>query len=409
MKRIIYTILFSIFLISCTTTNVEQSSSKNISTTDNKKIAHQQLRKVFEKYAGLSVLEARGFSLDKLDSIDDGETMIGYLESFFIDKEGYPIDNCIYSFCDIYRFYENGEHVLYANGNWARDWYALKTRSSRVIKFRDEYGTKEELLAKGYVENETMFRCPFYGRWVVDPSDKSGYSFATGIWHDNGYRVGQCYMTPTLDRDVTISGNYRSEGKNYLVIGITDNTESIYTTAKIKESKKDYLILDLTYSQLSIDSCVKPILEAIKEMNPKEVLILISSFTSLYSEVLTAKVSESGLKVTKIGQPTKGANSYIWRYSKFAEETVQFKKFQITFKPFPDKKIEENVTKEGLGISPDYYTIGDRETIAVVNHIIGDSEFYLPTLDHGTGTISDTKYDANMMIYLGQKSWSKLE
>ena len=417
MKKFIYTLLFSIFLISCATIKVEHSTTESISTADNtftnntftnnNITAHKELRELFENYSHISVLIEKGFDLDKLDKINNWKEMKEYLESFFIDEDGYPIDNNFSML--FYSFYSGNieKRLLNPKGSAYKDLfrYELNSNRSRVIKFSDEYGTKAELLAKGYIENENMFRCPFYGRWVVDPSDRSGYSFSVGTWHENGYRVGQGYMAATLDRKVY---NYISDGNNYIVIGLTDNTELENTTEYIKQSKKDYLILDLTYSQLTKREYIQPILEAIKEMNPKKILILISSFTSLYSEVLTARLSESEVKVKKIGQATKSASFYnsndkeIWH-------SIDFDGFQIIYRAIPDKKISENVAKERLELCPDYYTIGDRETVAVVNHIIGDSNFYLPTLDHGTGTISDKKYDANMMIYLGQKSWSKLE
>lgn len=74
-------------------------------------------------------------------------------------------------------------------------------------------------------------------------------------------------------------------------------------------------------------------------------------------------------------------------------------------------KTEESVTKEGIGVCPDLYTVGDRETIAVIKHIIGNDDFYFnPNSYEVRGTyLGRNWFDANMMIYLGQKAWSTLK
>ena len=94
-------------------------------------------------------LVERGFDVHQLDNMKiDGE-MFEYIESFFrpnIEKGWLPLDNHhVFRIID-----ENGK------------WFTGSSYHKRVL-FSNEYGTKDELLKKGYVENETMFYYPSNG------------------------------------------------------------------------------------------------------------------------------------------------------------------------------------------------------------------------------------------------------
>ena len=100
-------------------------------------------------------LVERGFDIHQLDNMKiDGE-MFEYIESFFrpnIEKGWNALDN------------HHSLSIKDENGKWFMDQDYKKW-----VKFSNEYGTKDEMLKKGYVENETMFYYPSNGEkdWRV--------------------------------------------------------------------------------------------------------------------------------------------------------------------------------------------------------------------------------------------------
>ena len=132
-------------------------------------------------------LVERGFDVHQLDNMKiDGE-LWEYVESFFrpnIEKGWLPLDNHhMFSIKD-----ENG-------------WHASKTYR-KWVKFSNEYGTKDELLKKGYVENETMFYYPSNGEkdWRVGKWTWFNYD---GSW-SSSYSGTQCDFEgmKEIDKDI---------------------------------------------------------------------------------------------------------------------------------------------------------------------------------------------------------------
>ena len=97
---------------------------------DNKQ-AHKELREAFENYGLLPELIEKGFSLDKLDEIDDPVEMRDYLQPFFMDENGMPLDN--HATIEI-KYDINGYVYKMAN---------VKTKSTLCIIFSDVYGSKK--------------------------------------------------------------------------------------------------------------------------------------------------------------------------------------------------------------------------------------------------------------------------
>ena len=119
-------------------------------------------------------LVERGFDVHHLDNMKiDGE-MFEYIESFFRPNE------------------EKGWNALDNHHSFSlRDENGKEFRSKsykRAVKFSNEYGTKDELLKKGYVENETMFYYPSNGEkdWRVGEWSWSFINYKGKlIWADN--------------------------------------------------------------------------------------------------------------------------------------------------------------------------------------------------------------------------------
>ena len=100
----------------------------------------------------------------------------------------------------------------------------------KYVKFSNEYGTKDELLKKGYVENETIFYYPSNGEkdWRV------------GEWtnSNNGAKLNFDGMKE-INKGVSILATKKS-----YVIRFNDYFEN-NTFDKVSFQKKDYLIIDL--------------------------------------------------------------------------------------------------------------------------------------------------------------------
>ena len=284
MKKFIYTILFSIFLIGCATTNKVEYSADDI--------ACEELRKEFENYSQLPVLIEKGFDLDKLCEFDDAIKMKNYLQPFFIDENKMPLD----------------QHASIKIGD-----YEVRTRSQMVIDFSDEYGSKDELLKKGYKEDEIFY-----------------YPYFNGEWKD-GYRAGKKRMN---NGPIHISGyekNYSVNSEKALLIGLNnffikndvDDNEEYYN--EISKSDKDYLVLDLSYNQGGHYKSWFSLVESIHKMNPKEIFVLCSDRAiSLGDNAPSWIEAATKIKTTIIGYPTRGA----WKGGK-TSKVIKFKYFTI--------------------------------------------------------------------------------
>jgi hypothetical protein len=342
MKKFIYTILFSIFLIGCATTNKVEYSADDI--------AREELREEFENFSGLPQMIEKGFDLDKLCEFDDALKMRDYLQPFFIDENGMPLD----------------QHVSIKIGN-----YEVKTRSQMVIDFSNEYGSKDELLNKGYKEDEIFY-----------------YPYFNGEWKD-GYRVGKKRMNNWPIHRSGYEKNYSVNSEKALLIGLSDfrirndvdDNEEYYD--EISKSDKDYLILDLSYNKGGRYISWYSLVESINKMKPKEIFVLCSDRAfSLGDDAPSWIEAATNIKTTIIGYPTSGA----WKNIK-TSKVLKFKYFTINCS-INDNSINwkykwDNYNlpypTEGIGVTPDIYTNGNAiNSLEVVKHLISGDELSLP-------------------------------
>ena len=346
MKKFIYTILFSIFLIGCATTNVESNADD---------IAREELRKEFENYSQLPVLIEKGFDLDKLCEFDDAIKMKNYLQPFFIDENKMPLD----------------QHASIILSDKIGNSYEVRTRSQMVIDFSDEYGSKDELLNKGYKEDEIFY-----------------YPYFNGEWKD-GYRVGKKRMNNGPIHKSGYEKNYSVNSEKALLIGLNDffikndvdDNEEYYD--EISKSDKDYLILDLSYNFGGLYISWLSLVESINKMNPKEIFVLCSDRAfSLGDNAPSWIEAATKIKTTIIGYPTSGA----WKNIK-TSKVLKFKYFTINcnindnsyWHKLDWDKYNLPYPTEGIGATPDIYTNGNAiNSLEVVKHLIGDDELSLP-------------------------------
>ena len=317
---------------------------------DNKQ-AHKELRKIFENYSMLPEMVEKGFDLDKLDKIDDWKEMRDYLQPFFQDENGYPLDNHT-NIC--FRSLSNTNPETYST---------LDTKSSMFIDWTDEYGSKKELLKKGFNEDEIFY-----------------YPYFNGEWRD-GYRVGKKFMGNGNYKYSISNHPYLSSSKEALLVGISDFFNNQYYS-EISNSKKKYLILDLSYNNGGSVDYYFELVDAIKKMKPKEIFILCDTCTASMGEFSSSWIEKAtNIKTTIIGYPTWGG----WKHGK-TKHIISFD----TFMMYCD--VEDNKSPwralwdrygipypiEGIGVTPDIYTNNVKESLEVVKHLIKDNSLYLP-------------------------------
>ena len=321
----------------------------------NNKAAHMELREEFENFSQLPELIERGFDLDKLDEIDNKQEMLDYLQQFFIDENGMPLDN--------------HSHISFSYDKGSYKKYDVKTQSSMHIEWSDEYGSKDELLEKGYIENENMFYYPLYN----------------GEWHEDGYRVGKKYMDGRSSSIYSL--NYSMNSEKALLIGLRNfekNSLNIEIFREISNSKKKYLILDLSYNGGGSVANYFALVESIKKMNPKQIFIICSKTTASVAEGTSCWLFfNTKIKTTIIGYPTWGG----WHCKK-QTKIIEFEGFNINcsiadnrhhlFFDSWDNSIVP-LPKEGVGVTPDIYTDGNTlNSLEVVKYLIEDTELSLP-------------------------------
>lgn len=226
----------------------------------------------------------RGFDVHQLDNMKiDGE-MFEYIESFFRpneEKGWLPLDN---------------HHVLQIideNGKRFTSNYYHKR-----ILFSNEYGTKDELLEKGYVENETMFYYPSNGEkdWRVG---KWSWFDWLGEWNVN--RAIKCNFEGM--KEIKADNTYILETKKSYVIKI-DGGIFNDTFENINLPKKEYLIIDALRCTGGKSNECRKLVEQIKKSKYKKIIVLIDD-TSSAGERL-ALLLKDDKRVIYIGENTNG-------------------------------------------------------------------------------------------------------
>ena len=321
---------------------------------DNKQ-AHKELREAFKNYGMLPEMVEEGFSLDKLDEMNDWKEMFDYLQPFFMSEDKMPLDN--------HAFICFGER---STGEY--EAHHIYNESTMLIDWSDEYGKKDELLKKGYKEDEIFYYPYFNGEW------RDGYrvgkkwmlvhdtDYGTGKWksHFQQFSLRKDVITTKKSLYVPLSGFYDKEKNNKYY-------------AEISKSNKKYLILDLSRNSGGLDEVYLGLVDAIKRMKPKETFILMSEYSFSYGDhacLLLEK--DTNIKTTLIGYPTGGG----YKTATGAYHEIQFDDFKITCtlgKKTGFKRIEVSTLVEGIGITPDYYA-NYKESIEVVKYLIKDDE-----------------------------------
>lgn len=311
----------------------------------------KKIEQALVDYVFYPELVERGFDVHQLDNMKiDGE-LWEYVESFFRPNEekGWVALDNHHLFCikD-----ENGWHdsVSY----------------HKYVKFSKEYGTKDELLKKGYVENETMFYYPSNGEkdWRVGKWTWFNYD---GSWSSN--RGTQCDFEgmKEIDKDVFVL-----ETKKSYVIRYDDYIKND-TFNKVSLPKKDYLIIDLLNGKGGKVNPALDFAEKIKKSKYKKIIVLIDD-TSSAAESLAYALKDDK-RVIYIGENTDGM------IRGFDPKVIINEKGKITLKLssnlYLSDKYFSDPSLEGIGWLPDIWAKTKEDIYKNILSITNDNELIL--------------------------------
>lgn len=319
-------------------------------------------------------LVERGFDLHQLDNMKiDGE-MFEYIESFFRpnDEKGWcALDN------------HHGLSIKDENGKWFNSQMYHK-----YVKFSNEYGTKDELLKKGYVENETMFYYPSNG--------EKDWRVGEWTWFNWKGWTGPSSYSKTYQNKMTFAGgNYvYGDGKNNCWFGMLETKKSVVVDFdvidkyinEVKLPKKDYLIIDLSCGNGGNGNVARSFAEMIKKSKYKKIFVITNDTTSA-SEFLVQLLSDDK-RVIKIGLNTNGRHRITT--SKGHRLSLE-KKFYFDSGEIDDAKTHSDLRNiEGIGYLPDIWANNILDVFINLWNLTGDYEL---KIDFGAmGNIDYSNY-----------------
>lgn len=332
----------------------------------------KKIEQALVDYVFYPELVERGFDVHQLDNMKiDGE-MFEYIESFFRpndEKDWLPLDNHhLFRIID-----ENGK------------WFTGSSYHKRVL-FSNEYGTKDELLKKGYVENETMFYYPSNGEkdWRIGKWSWFGWC---GEWNVNF--ATECNFEGM--KEIKADYLYVLETKKSYVIRYNAGVDK-YINENIKSiPKKDYLIIDLLDGKGGIVNEALKFVETIKNSKVKKVIVLIDSAGS--ASELIVKCLKNDKRVICIGENTDGV------FAGMNARLIINEKNKINLKlstKYATKYYADSSISEGIGFIPDIWALN---TLDIMKNLWRITEDYELKIKYGTQIIDHDNYQKYNRIF----------
>ena len=237
-------------------------------------------------------------------------------------------------------------------------WLTGSSYHKRVL-FSKEYGTKDELLKKGYVENETMFYYPSNGEkdWRVGEWSWFGWR---GEWNDNC--ATECNFEGM--KEIKADNTYILETKKSYVIkidgGIYNNTFE-----NINLPKKEYLIIDVLHCKGGKVNPALAFAEEIKKSKYKKIIVLIDDTASAAEDFVYALKDDK--RVIYIGENTNGVMEGL------NLKVIISDKDKITLKLSTKDFIPDPSFSEGIGYTPDIWA---QSTLDIMKNLWRITEDY---------------------------------
>lgn len=300
------------------------------------------LKENLKNYVLYPEMVERGFNIDELDNMEVGDELFYYIESFFMpneEKGWLPLDN---------------HHTLEIGKN-------VDVNYNKQVVFTDEYGTKKELLEKGYVENETMFYYPSNG-------DKD-WRVGKWEWSFINYKGELKYYGPSKIQRLTFDGMTDHLGYSEYRLKETDKSVIIQINGVYKYlndvplPKKDNLILNLNECSGGQTGSALAFADRIKSVKYKKIIIITGSCGSA-GEDLVLSLSQDKRTIV-IGKNTDGM------FSVGTNEGIYYKSENIVFRAGDCKY---SGIPEGIGFIPNVWSINALDTMKNIWEISGDKD-----------------------------------
>lgn len=306
----------------------------------------RKIEQALVDYVFYPELVERGFDVHHLDNMKiDGE-MFEYIESFFrpnIEKGWPPLDN----------------HHLLNITDENRNWYQSYTYH-KWVKFSNEYGTKDELLKKGYAENETMFYYPSNGEKDWRVGEWTWFNWKGDDWKDGN-------SAPKLEfkgMEETSEDIFVLETKKSYVVKI-DGLIANDSFDKISFPKKEYLIIDLLNGEGGKVNPALAFAEKIKKSKYKKIIVLIDDASSAAERLVYALKDDK--RVIYIGENTNGLLEGI------NPKPILYEKNKISLKLSTEDFIPDSTFLEGVGYIPDIWA---QNTLDIMKNLWRITEDY---------------------------------
>lgn len=294
-------------------------------------------KKALKEYVGYKELINRGFNLNMLDNIETPEDLYKVLEPFMI-IDGKPLDN-----------------TLSFNGyNFNRH---------KTIHFENVYGTIQELLNKGY-EPDQLFYYPSKGKEIYRVGNFIWEKPAavTSLWPNICY-----YNRPFIGKKIA-----------YFFPGAFTQD---YFKPYIKEiSKKESIVVDLRMCSGGWNQ-FNALGEALCLANyTGKVIFIIDKTTSSDCEVnisnnlrksyyINGTEKKVNFEWITVGENTAGKQAYPYNAK------WNYKAGDLQFSPLPVNKNDWAACKEGEGVIPDIWAVGDEDINTTIELLTGESNF----------------------------------
>ena len=297
-----------------------------------------------------------------LDSVETAKDLYKVLLPYMV-QNGISLDNTL-SFRD-----KNGTYNF--------------IRHNTVI-FSDIYGTKEELLSKGYSEAQ-LFSYPLKGENI--------YRAGKYIWEQPPAVLQVYYNARMYTRPFT--------GENLVYFWIGNFNKDTFTPYFKEAAKKQNIVIDLRLCQGGWGGQVQALGNYLESKKYKgKIILIIDKTTRCYAEDLLLKETKTGtwnngvrengtLNWITVGENTLGSVSYSYN----ADWNCQIG--DIRFSPLPLKKYEWNEITEGEGVSPTYWADGNDDIIKTVEILTSEknlSELIKDPINWYTKLSSDSNY-----------------
>lgn len=299
----------------------------------------KNVKKALKSYAGLSELKKRGFNLKLLDSAEDIEAVYNIMLPYMV-LDGVPLDNAI----------EFQDKQTYQTYNFQQHY---------SVHFTDDYGTKEELLKKGYKEDEIF----------------AYFSKGQDVFRGGRFEWEKAKDFPEFTQSMMPQFPPVS-GEQFIYFWPAFWTEKFYPDYWEQASQKEYIILDLRLDP-SGEYQIAQFFDFLDKVNYQGQLIIIMDSSSPKGEYLlgyrmttwrNGQEQPRTFKTVTIGENTKGLQNFSGEWKSC--ETDNFAIWGIRRAKNQWKKYDE-----GVGAMPDIWAENAQDIFRTVEVITGINDF----------------------------------